>query len=294
MTRPRGPEYLPFEVRPDRIGYAKLGPCCFGRRASEAPPRSVQTRALRKRRGLVWASLHLPLTNRHHPKGRSLTQRADTREHCAMHGPTAELVYVGDLDQHLGPIVSTESAQATLGRFTAKGRHTVEYSAALTVSVLAILTGTVTGCSGMEPGASHSSATSAVAPKDSTATASPNEEGRSPAAPFKAGDCLKDALQSGQNAMLVDCSELHVAEVWVVFMLPDGPYPGDAVVRDYKKKCGPAAFAGYAPGVDLASMPTGHGAIKYPDANSWAQGDRSVSCIVDFDPPRTGSVRIAS
>jgi hypothetical protein len=146
----------------------------------------------------------------------------------------------------------------------------------------------------MGPGASHTSATSTVASKDSTATASPNGEGRSPAAYFKAGDCIKDAPQSGQNATLVDCSELHVAEVWAVFMLPDGVYPGDAVVRDFKKKCGPAAFAEYAPGVDLASMPTGHGAIKHPDANSWAQGDRSVTCIVNFDPPRTGSVRNAN
>jgi hypothetical protein len=167
----------------------------------------------------------------------------------------------------------------------------VKYSAALGMCVVAIAAGAAAGCAALTPTTQHASATSAVEPKDSSAPASPNTEGRSPAAYFKPGDCFKEIAQSGQNVTVVDCSELHVGEVWAVFMLPEGDYPGDAVVLDFKKKCNAAAFAEYAPGVDISSMPNGHGAIKYPDANSWAQGDRSVTCIINFDPPRTGSVR---
>jgi hypothetical protein len=33
--------------------------------------------------------------------------------------------------------------------------------------------------------------------------------------------------------------------------------------------------------------------VRFPDENSWALGDRSVTCIASSDLPRTGSIRDA-
>ena len=159
-----------------------------------------------------------------------------------------------------------------------EGDALVRYSMAVTVSVAAMV-GALPGCMGQLPTNEASS----------TATAPPEQEGRSVASYFRAGDCIKDISPSATAVTLVDCMEPHAAEVYAVFALPDGPFPGDARVQEYKDKCSKAALAEYS--ATAANDPAVNPVRRSPDRNSWDIGDRSVTCIVTFDPPRTGSIR---
>lgn len=123
------------------------------------------------------------------------------------------------------------------------------------------------------------------------ATPSQADDGRSIANYFKVGDCFRDPIEGATSVTLVDCAELHAAEVYAIFMLPDGPYPGDGKGPEYKKQCGGVARTIMSP--ELGNDPTLKTTIRFPDAGTWAQGDRSVTCIASSNPPRTGSIRTA-
>jgi len=117
-------------------------------------------------------------------------------------------------------------------------------------------------------------------------TSLPKEGGRSPAAYFKVGDCLQDSPQTGKNATVVDCAKPHSAEVYGVFMLPEGGFPGEPTVKEFKDKCPAVAHTYFTPEEGLD--PSMHTTRKFPDENSWRLGDRSVTCFIVFDAPRTG------
>jgi Domain of unknown function (DUF4190)/Septum formation len=115
-----------------------------------------------------------------------------------------------------------------------------------------------------------------------------SDDQRGPASYFKAGDCITDIRQGTREVAIVDCNELHRGEVFKVFMLPDGDYPGQAAIREYVNDCEPE-LATYSPStVDDPSVSV---IKRYPDEESWGLGDRSVTCIATFDAPRTGSIR---
>jgi hypothetical protein len=112
--------------------------------------------------------------------------------------------------------------------------------------------------------------------------------GRTPASYFKPGDCIKDIPKTAQNVTVVDCEKPHRAEVIAVFMLPDGDFPGEAAVEEYKSRCEPE-LANYAPtAVDDPSVAV---LKRFPDEASWGIGDRSVTCIAAFETPRTGALQ---
>jgi len=117
--------------------------------------------------------------------------------------------------------------------------------------------------------------------------ATKDDEGRSPASYFKTGDCFKELPKTASSVTVVDCQEPHSAEVIAVFMLPDGDFPGEAAVEEYKRRCDPA-LADYAP--DAVDDPAVRVLKRFPDEASWDIGDRSVTCIASFDSPRTGSL----
>jgi hypothetical protein len=146
------------------------------------------------------------------------------------------------------------------------------------VTLAAVVVGSVAGCSATE-------SDTAGAP----ATGPPVAEGRSPASYFKAGDCIQGSPQGAKEATIVDCAKPHAAEVYAVFMVPDGPFPGEAAVQEIRNKCNRETFAEYA-GAG-ADTPNVNPVVRFPDATSWKVGDRSVTCMVTSDPPRTGSVR---
>jgi hypothetical protein len=145
--------------------------------------------------------------------------------------------------------------------------------------VAAVVLGSTTGCSGDLTGSK-----SAAGPPP---TSLPTEDGRSPAAYFKVGDCLQDPPQTGKNATVVDCGKPHSAEVYAVFMLPTGSFPGEPTVKEFADKCPAVAHAYVTPEEGLD--PSMHTIKKLPDEGSWSLGDRSVTCFIAFDAPRTGA-----
>lgn len=147
------------------------------------------------------------------------------------------------------------------------------------------------GCAGDEPVA-PSSASVAQSGTATSAAAPVDDSGRSIASYFKVGDCFKESVEGATSATIVDCETPHYSEVYAVFMLPDGPFPGDGIGSEYKKKCGAEARAIVsAEAAEDASLRTN---IKFPTEDSWARGDRSVTCIASSDQPRTGSIRNAA
>jgi hypothetical protein len=159
-----------------------------------------------------------------------------------------------------------------------EGDALVKYSMVVTASVM-VTVGALSGCMGRLP----------TNEAGSTATAPPLEEGRSVASYFRAGDCIEEISPSATAVTLVDCTEPHAAEVYAVFALPDGPFPGDARIQEYQDRCSGAALAEYSSAA--ANDPSIDTVRRSPDQASWDIGDRSVTCIVTFDPPRRGSVR---
>jgi serine/threonine protein kinase len=133
-----------------------------------------------------------------------------------------------------------------------------------------------------------------------TATAEPTTEPPVTSAPSTAisatelqvGDCLNDLTDSTDVSSLpsVDCAQPHQGEVFAVFDLPPGPYPGAAGVDDLVSKGCNARLAEYSPGaptddaVGLFSV--------YPLEQNWERGDREVVCIAKATSgTATGSIK---
>lgn len=105
------------------------------------------------------------------------------------------------------------------------------------------------------------------------------------------GDCLVDIPDGERVSDLnsVSCSEPHGAEVYDLFDLPEGDYPGEnAVIAEADRGCVDA----------LEDLPAAHQDQQvgtyylYPTPGSWRVGDREVVCIAWFmDGERTGSLR---
>jgi serine/threonine-protein kinase len=109
---------------------------------------------------------------------------------------------------------------------------------------------------------------------------------------LQVGDCLNDLTNSTDVSSLpsVDCTQPHQGEVFAVFDLPPGPYPGaDGVDELVSKGCN-ARLAEYSPGapsddaVGLFSV--------YPLEQNWERGDREVVCIAKATSgTTTGSIK---
>jgi len=109
---------------------------------------------------------------------------------------------------------------------------------------------------------------------------------------LQVGDCLNDLTNSTDVSSLpsVDCTQPHQGEVFAVFDLPPGPYPGADGVDDLVSKGCNARLAEYSPGapsddaVGLFSV--------YPLEQNWERGDREVVCIAKATSgTTTGSIR---
>ncbi|MET8147322.1 DUF4190 domain-containing protein [Actinoplanes sp. NPDC049668] len=90
------------------------------------------------------------------------------------------------------------------------------------------------------------------------------------------GDCLDADLDE-----VLPCTEPHAGEVYTVFTLPDGPYPGDAEVEaEVEKRC----VRSFEPYVEAASEDM---ELRYlgPSRLSWPLS-RTVTCIA-ADPAGT-------
>ena len=108
---------------------------------------------------------------------------------------------------------------------------------------------------------------------------------------LKTGDCVKDAAESELPTWVkrVRCDRPHYGEVFAVLTLPDTmAYPGEEPLRGRGDECGPTFFD-YAP--NSPEGPTFRVAVAYPTASRWANGERSVVCVVISRHERWSSLR---
>lgn len=99
------------------------------------------------------------------------------------------------------------------------------------------------------------------------------------------GTCLDDAntpLSADLTEVpTVSCSEPHDSELFAIVSVEDGSYPGvDDLVTAGQTKC-QVVFSDFV-GIDFRSSSLDFH-FYYPTPSSWAQGDRSIFCLV-VDP----------
>jgi hypothetical protein len=97
---------------------------------------------------------------------------------------------------------------------------------------------------------------------------------------LQVGDCIQ--LPDADTVISVEgvpCAEPHDAQVFAEFVLPDGDFPGlDAVELAAGEGCyqrWPAAV-----GTAYESDPASDFTVLTPTAESWAEGDREVTCLL--------------
>jgi hypothetical protein len=99
------------------------------------------------------------------------------------------------------------------------------------------------------------------------------------------GTCVNDAnipLRADlTDVPVVACTQPHDSELYAIVSVDDGAYPGaDLLIEQGQSKC-QASFADFV-GIDFrSSLLDFH--FYYPTPSSWAQGDRTIYCMV-FDP----------
>jgi hypothetical protein len=106
---------------------------------------------------------------------------------------------------------------------------------------------------------------------------------------LRPGDCvngLDDATEI-RAVEVVPCELAHQAEVLSGFRLPGGEFPGTAAVSsEAERRCGAKLVA--------AAPPRRNGAVPFflqPTRQSWALGDRVITCIATYEAPMRGALR---
>lgn len=111
---------------------------------------------------------------------------------------------------------------------------------------------------------------------------------------LRLGDC-PSAIPDGQvrTVKLGSCSQPHMAEVYAVFDVPGGPYPGDAELS----RVGEAGCLDrLTTFVSAAREPAFDAFYLVPLKSSWDRGERDVQCILtteDRSPLPPGSAKAA-
>jgi hypothetical protein len=106
---------------------------------------------------------------------------------------------------------------------------------------------------------------------------------------LKPGDCINGLQTFGsvEDLPVVSCATPHEGEVYAVFNLPAGPWPGDTAVQEQAEKRCDTELKAYA------SKPAATVEVLYlhPLRQSWSR-DRGVTCVAtDERGTSTGSVR---
>ena len=96
---------------------------------------------------------------------------------------------------------------------------------------------------------------------------------------LRPGDCVNNLKDTTSLLSLpaVPCSAAHEGEVFAVFDLPAGPYPGaDAVDKQATSECSDRITA-YSPSAGTDG--TYNLFLVYPRSQDWARGDREIACV---------------
>jgi len=101
---------------------------------------------------------------------------------------------------------------------------------------------------------------------------------------LKIGQCFDDPDEMGavSDVEVVDCDKAHDNEVFALFDMPDGDFPGVSVVEQAASDGCYDAFESYV-GIDYASSVLAASWLT-PTPRSWDEGDHEVVCIAyDLD-----------
>ena len=106
---------------------------------------------------------------------------------------------------------------------------------------------------------------------------------------LRRGDCL-NGLDVGAEIRAVEavpCERAHQAEVLANVRMQGGDFPGlAAVTSEAERRCGARLVA--------ASPPRRNGPVPFflhPTRQTWALGDRMITCIATFEVPMRGTLR---
>lgn len=109
---------------------------------------------------------------------------------------------------------------------------------------------------------------------------------------LQVGDCVNglEEQDSLLNLPGVPCAQPHEGEVFAVFDLPAGAYPGESAVnRQVNTECS-GRLRAYSPAAD--ADPAIGLFVVFPLEGNWRLGDREVVCIASaLAGPTTGSLR---
>ncbi|MGW4947513.1 septum formation family protein [Actinoplanes sp. NPDC004185] len=107
---------------------------------------------------------------------------------------------------------------------------------------------------------------------------------------LRVGDCLKDiSSQTGSYVDVVPCSTTHYSEVFALFPLREGDWPGDAQVKETARTGCDDRYAAYA-GVKLDE--DSWTVLAVPPEELHFSSDRDVLCLAHhLRVPTTGSLR---
>lgn len=126
---------------------------------------------------------------------------------------------------------------------------------------------------------------------DRDASGNVTEAGSESVLDLRLGDCLGEIPEEGVtfSANVVPCSKPHEGQIYAVFDMPAGKFPGDkAISTAADQGCGSRLQ-----GVSQAAYQDNEVGIFYlsPTQLSWSQNDREISCVAEYlDGPRTGSL----
>jgi hypothetical protein len=97
---------------------------------------------------------------------------------------------------------------------------------------------------------------------------------------LEVGQCFQDqsAATEVSDVEVVDCDDAHDNEVYGLFDLPDGDYPGAEAVQEAAVLGCYDRFEGFV-GRDYESSRLDFGWL-YPTSDSWDNGDREVICML--------------
>ncbi len=112
---------------------------------------------------------------------------------------------------------------------------------------------------------------------------------------LQVGDCVGGGTVGELTEMeAVPCDETHQAEVYYLFDVPDGEFPGEEVLDTQAAEGCLGAFEDYV-GIDYESSIYGVNYLQ-PSAESWdAQDDREIVCMMGHydESLKTGSAKDA-
>jgi Domain of unknown function (DUF4328)/Septum formation len=133
-------------------------------------------------------------------------------------------------------------------------------------------------------------AAGSLSSSDRDASGEVTERGAVSVFELRRGDCvngLDDAAGEIRAVEVVPCERSHQAEVLSDVRMQEGEFPGmAAVTSEAERTCGNRLVA--------AAPPRKHRPVPFylhPTRQSWALGDRVITCIVTFEVPMRGALR---